>query len=176
MADEHTSDGGAEHVTGGRPHYGPRDSGQAGPDEHESVIGDNDLPLRAVGPAGESAGSGVPGLGGSAGGTPDAGGVNLPGGSRRLGEGPARVSDARERDAGDPVPTREDEAHASTPHSGGIQPAPLPAGPDAPVPDASDYDADLPVGGTASRSTPENPVPEEPSPGLTDHPGPEAEI
>lgn len=79
----------------GRPLYGPRTNEQAGPDEREAVIGQADLPRRAAGPVGEQAGAGVPGLGGSPGGTSNYGGVGLPGGAQRLAEGASPTDDAR---------------------------------------------------------------------------------
>ncbi|HLJ81444.1 MAG TPA: hypothetical protein VKT52_08165 [Ktedonobacterales bacterium] len=94
MADERRERDAAEEATGGSPHYAPHNNGQQGPDNGESVVADDDLAMRGAGPAGESAGSGVPGLGGSPGGTPNSGGVGLPGGNRRLGAGRAKTSDA----------------------------------------------------------------------------------
>lgn len=94
MADEQRERDAAEEATGGSPRYAPHDNGQQGPDNGESVVADDDLAMRGAGPAGESAGSGVPGLGGSPGGTPNSGGVGLPGGNRRLGAGRAKTSDA----------------------------------------------------------------------------------
>lgn len=78
-----------------RPHYSPRANNQAGPDEEEAIIGQSDLPQRAAGHAGQQAGSGVPGLGGAAGGTSNYGGVGLPGGAQQLGGGSAPTDDAR---------------------------------------------------------------------------------
>lgn len=79
----------------GRPLFGPRTNSHPGPDEREAVVGDADLPQRAAGHAGAQAGSGVPGLGGSPGGTSNYGGVGLPGAAQRLGRGSAATDDPR---------------------------------------------------------------------------------
>ncbi|MGH2517203.1 MAG: hypothetical protein ACRDHP_16260, partial [Ktedonobacterales bacterium] len=67
MADEKTARKPEEDVTTGRPHFAPTTNAQQGSDDVESVIADNDLGMRGAGAAGENAGSGVPGLGGSPG-------------------------------------------------------------------------------------------------------------
>lgn len=79
----------------GRPLYSPSTNDQSGPDEREAVIGQSDLPRRAAGTAGEQAGAGVPGLGGSPGGTSNYGGVGLPGGAQSLGAGASPTDDPR---------------------------------------------------------------------------------
>lgn len=253
MADERRERDVAEEATHGSPRYAPHNNGQQGPDTGESVVADDDLAMRGAGPVGESAGSGVPGLGGSPGGTPNSGGVGLPGGNRKLGAGPASTSDARlsglpatgglgmggnprsghgqtpssdvlpggatrstsdtsdtsgnaphttaeaekttsqhaDQDArktgammndtpgsaANDISTHGDEAATRLSGSHGARNAPLPPGPDAPVPEVPGYDSNNPPAQhSASRPTPENPIPEQPAPGLMDHPGPEAEI
>lgn len=247
--DEWTERGPTDSVTDERRPYAPRNNTQQGPGHDESVVADDDLAMRGAGAAGGSAGSGVPGLGGSPGGTPNSGGVGLPGGHRKLGAGQATSPDAGlggtvasgglgtggnarsgrgntpssevlsggvTRQSGSPqdatghgpsvaehetlrradqsalqsgammnnrsgsaaannIPTHGDEAATRMRKSLGAQSRPLPTGPDTPVPDAPQYDADTPTWNAGSRSTSENPIPKQPSPGLMDRPGPEAE-
>lgn len=94
-ASQENDDRNQQGIDGGLPHFGPGTSDQAGPDEREEVIGQSDLPRRAAGAAGGSAGSGVPGLGGAPGGTSNYGGVGLPGGAQQLGGGEAPTDDPR---------------------------------------------------------------------------------
>lgn len=249
MADEEHLQKSTGDTTGNRPHYAPRNNQQQGPDGSEAVVADNDLAMRGAGAAGASAGAGVPGLGGAPGGTPNSGGVGLPGGNRRLGAGEATTSDAglggttatgglgtggnsrsgtgqtpatdvlaggatRPADgmlrnaqsaptsaektnleradqgalqtgavmndqpgsaAANAIPTHGDEAVTRLRGSRGAQNKPLPPGSDAPVLDAPQYDVNTPTWSAGSRSTPDNPIPEQPTPGLMEHPGPEAE-
>lgn len=84
-----------QRTVAGHPLFGPQTNDRPGTDEREAVVGDSDLSQRAAGPAGEQAGSGVPGLGGAPGGTSNYGGVGLPGGAQRLGEGAAPSDDPR---------------------------------------------------------------------------------
>ena len=249
MSDKHIERDTPEDNAGVRPSHPLRNNPQQGSDDGESMVADNDLAMRGAGPAGESAGSGVPGLGGSAGGTSSSGGVGLPGGNRKLGTGRATSSDAGlggtmatgglgtgdnarsgrghtpstevlsggatrpanrgpehnphaptpEEDAtlkradqgalqsgammndrpgsaaGNDSPTHGDEAATHMRKSRIAKSKPLHTEEDTPVQDAPQYDADTPTWSAGSRSTSQNPVPEQPAPGLVDHPGPEAE-
>lgn len=77
--------------------------------------------------------------------------------------------------AGSDIPRDRDEAATRARGDAGAQSMPMPPGPDAPVPDAPQYDVNSPIWNAATPSTPEHPVPEEPLPGVIERPGPEAE-
>jgi hypothetical protein len=226
-----------EGVNTAPPQYKPSASGHAGPDEGQSVVADNDLPVRAAGAASASAGAGMPGRGGTAGGTQNYGGVGLPGGAQRLGTGDEPTGDAGlggtsatgglsrgvdplhpwngaeetevlpgggTRPAGgvtsgprtSPLPgegsTRYQARDAASDEgaAGGAEPPAgergtagrgLPGVPPPAVPQAPEIDVNAPTWGAPAvephpEPSEENPVPEEPAPGLAGHPGPEAEV
>ncbi|MGZ3636201.1 MAG: hypothetical protein ACXVCX_00005 [Ktedonobacterales bacterium] len=84
---------------GGRHAYGAEQNASPEVEGRDDVVADNDASQRASGEAAGLAGAGTPGAGGGPGGTPDAGGLGLSGGVRRLGAGKASTRDAREGDA-----------------------------------------------------------------------------
>jgi hypothetical protein len=88
---------------------------------------DDDSPMRSRGPANEQAGSGVEGLGGAGGGTPDAGGLGQPGGAQPLATGPAHPQN---------TPT------AGTTSAGGLNATAIP---DNAVADSHQHPADAPL-------------------------------
>lgn len=87
----------------------------------------------------------------------------------------AMMNDRPGSAAANAIPTHGDEAAARLRSSRGAQSKPLPSEPDAPVPNAPQYDVNSPTWNAGSRSTPDNPIPERPAPGLMDRPGLEAE-
>lgn len=82
-----------EGETGGRPREDTENNLSDSGDAHGQ---------RSAGPANDSAGSGIPGLGGSQGGTQNYGGVGVPGGAHTLGGGRADSADQQSPTSGVP--------------------------------------------------------------------------